>query len=271
MKPGTKTAIRTALFALGFRITRKTDPAELLGLIQRLRPVDCGKDLIRLGERGDGGYLIPDDLEGIEYCFSPGVNTASHFENDLADRGIKSYLADFSVDYPPINRPEITFDKMFLGASDGKNYFTLSTWKEKHLKDYAGDMLLQMDIEGSEYEVILSLPDRLLEQFRIVVIEFHYLHYMVFDPFVFQIFSSCFDKLLRSFHVAHIHPNNHDGSLKWGDIEVPQTMEFTFFNRKRVSHIEPQVVFPHKLDAMNVPGADFVLPRCWCDAPSLSR
>jgi hypothetical protein len=250
------------LLPLGYYATRRTELSNVLGLIRELRPQECGKDLIRIGGTGDGGYLIPDDLEGIEYCFSPGVNTVSNFENHLADLGIKSFLADYSVDRPPISRPEFTFDKKFLGSSDRGCYFTLASWKDKYIKDYSGDLILQMDIEGCEYEVILNIPDSLLNQFRIMVIEFHYLD-RLFDPVTFFLLSASFRKILQSFHVVHIHPNNIGGSVKVGDIEVPRVLEFTFLNKRREASTKQQLVFPHKLDVENTGKDTLHLPRCW--------
>ena len=207
--------------------------------------------------------MIPGDLEGIEYCFSPGVSKVSDFESHLADRGIKSFLADYSVDQPATTRPEFTFDKKFLGAFDGGKYMTFSDWKDKYIKDYTGDLILQMDIEGCEYEVILSTPDSLLNQFRIMTVEFHHLQNL-FDPFAFTLFSSCFGKLLQNFHVAHIHPNNFRGSVKFGEIEIPEVMEFTFINKRRVSSTKLQKVFPHKLDVENkTTYPPMPLPKCW--------
>ena len=250
----------------GFNVMWETERSQVLKLIEKLRPRDCGKKLIRIGAKGDGGYLVPDDLDGIEYCFSPGVNTISEFENQLADRNIKSFLADFSVESPPIMRPEFTFDKKFLGATDNERFFTLASWKEKYLKGYAGDLILQMDIEGGEYPVILNTSDELLNQFRILVIEFHALD-RLFDPFIFGLYSTCFEKLLTSFYVAHIHPNNFYGSVKRGNIEIPRLMEFTFLNKKRVRSSTPAQSFPHALDEVNVPSRrDVCLPRCWYDA-----
>jgi hypothetical protein len=216
-----------------------------------------------MGSERDGGYLLPNDLDGIEYCFSPGVNVVADFENQLADRGIRSFMADYSVESPPIMRPEFTFDRMFLGAADHDHFFTLQTWKEKYLKDYKGDLLLQMDIEGAEYEVILSTPTSLLDQFRIIVIEFHGLD-RLFDEFVFHRLAASFDKLLVSFAVAHIHPNNIGVVARKSGIEIPDSMEFTFLNKKRVRHATPRASFPHKLDAQNsATGRPVDLPRCW--------
>jgi hypothetical protein len=263
MSRAIKKVAKSWLFPDLFMVERTKDE-DLLELISKIRPKDCGIPLIRLGtKRGDGGYLIPDDLEGIQYCFSPGVSTVSDFEYELADHNIRSFLADYSVDGPTKNRPEFTFDKKFLGSFDRENFFTLETWKNKYLDGYTGDLILQMDIEGSEYEVILSIPDDLLGQFRMIVIEFHGLD-RLFDPFAFGLISACFEKLQKSFHVVHIHPNNCCGAAQMGGIEIPRLMEFTFLNRKRTSRIKPQLSFPHQFDADNLPEArPLVLPKCW--------
>jgi hypothetical protein len=263
IRTASRRALRSTLFALGYHAVEKSDSADILALIWKLKPLDCGIDLIRVGSVYDGGYLIPDDLEGIEYCFSPGVSTTVDFEAHLADRHIRSFLADYSVENPPVARPEFTFDKKFLGAFDQDPFFTLATWKNKYLKDYRGDMVLQMDIEGAEYEVILSTPDSLLDQFRIIVVEFHALD-RLFDAFTLRLISSCFEKLLRSFCVVHIHPNDCSEVVRCREIEIPVHMEFTFLNKKRVRKSAPQTVFPHKLDARNTPdGKALTLAKIW--------
>ena len=42
-------------------------------LIKLINPVYTGYNLLRLGNEGDGGYLLPDCLSGIECCLSPGT------------------------------------------------------------------------------------------------------------------------------------------------------------------------------------------------------
>jgi hypothetical protein len=95
-----------------------------------------------------------------------------------------------------------------------------------------------------------------------MAIEFHYLD-RLFDPFVFSLLSPCFEKVLQYFHVVHIHPNNVGGSFKVGAVEVPRVMEFTFLNKRRVTSIKPQLIFPHKLDLDNTGAGGIQLPKCW--------
>ena len=54
-------------------LENRTQEKKVLELIKKLQPYNVGKDLIRLGAKRDGGYLVPDDLVEIEACFSPGV------------------------------------------------------------------------------------------------------------------------------------------------------------------------------------------------------
>jgi hypothetical protein len=54
--------------------TGVTEKTRIINLIQSLAPQTTDKALIRLGPNKDGGYLVPNDLDGIEACFSPGVS-----------------------------------------------------------------------------------------------------------------------------------------------------------------------------------------------------
>ena len=66
-------AVSTAL-RLGFSIAKKTPVHDVKNLLGRLHPVVTEHRLLRLGCTGDGGYLIPDDLDVFDACFSPGVD-----------------------------------------------------------------------------------------------------------------------------------------------------------------------------------------------------
>lgn len=255
--------IQRAAMRRGYTLGRRAADAEVLELIRALRPRSCAVPLIRLGADADGGYLIPDDLDGIEYCFSPGVSTTADFEWQLADRGIRSFLADYSVPAPPLSRADWVFDRKFIGGLDNETCMTMASWKDKYLPGYDSDMLLQMDIEGDEYEVILSTPIDLLASFRIIVIELHSLK-RLFDRFAFRVMQTFFDKLLSRFYVVHAHPNNNGGVFRHCGIEIPDLMEMTFYNRDRGGIGPVRRDYPHPLDADNCPSRPSItLPACW--------
>ncbi|MFN8250472.1 MAG: FkbM family methyltransferase [Ferruginibacter sp.] len=253
---------RIALF-FGFSFSRTTNPGKLAFFFSKIRPVITNHKLVRIGGNDDGGYLVPDDLDGIKHCFSPGVSFAAHFENELASKGIKSFMADYSVEKPPINNDFFSFEKVFVGFENQPNFKSLENWIGEKVTDADHDMILQMDIEGGEYDVLMETSSETLKRFRIILVEFHDVD-RLFDPIGYQLISAAFYKLLKDFEVVHIHPNNFSKTLKRGAYEIPPLLEFTFLRKDRISQTSFAGTFPHPLDRVNVKEKpDFNLPECF--------
>ncbi len=261
-----KNLFRNVLAATGFTLTRQQDPGSIMQLIERLHPIRTSIPLIRLGGSGDGGYLVPDDLEGLVACFSPGVDDRATFESDLISRGIPCFLADPSVDRAPITGELVRFDKQYLGVTNDDVTTTLDAWVRRYAPGQ-GDLILQIDIEGWEWPVLLNVSDETLKRFRIIVIEIHFLERII-HKFAFFMMKAVMERLLSNFYVVHIHPNNYSRAPTAGKLVLPQFLEFTFLRRDRA---EPQgyaTQFPHPLDQANVADRpDYALPKSWFRAP----
>jgi len=242
--------------------TRLTDNQDIQELLNRLRPMKCDKELIRLGPQGDGGYLIPNDLKDIKACFSPGVDQISDFEWDCANRGMQVFMADYSVEGPAARHKNFHFLKKFLGIIQTENTTTLEDWVGSSISDSDSELLLQMDIEGAEYEVILGTSEDLIKRFRIIAIEFHSLKLLWSEPF-FRLVSRAFEKLLQTHVCVHNHPNNINPSKKIGNVTLPSVTEMTFLRRDRADELSPAIVFPHPLDSDNSSKWAMPLPKCW--------
>ncbi len=247
------------------RIKLQIRARKILGLLKCLSPLSTDRELIRFGPKGDGGYLIPNDLEGIHACFSPGVSSISGFEKDCADTGMKVFLADASVDKPAEGHELFCFTKKFIGGTQSDNFMTLDDWVTSSTKDTASDLMLQIDIEGGEYEVFQSASESLMQRFRIIVAEFHYLDQLLnvsSDEYKEIIFV--FNRILRTHSCVHIHPNNYCGFSRHNGIDIPRVTEFTFLRNDRIEHPSYQISFPHPLDCDNVPkNPTLILPKCW--------
>jgi hypothetical protein len=257
-----KKSLKSLLLKYQLRLCRATDFDPLARFFDVVKPILTNHRLIRLGGQMDGGYLIPDDLVGIEACFSPGVSSRSDFEHDLANRGIKCFLADYSVDAPTVQNELFNFEKRYLGPIADSTHMTLESWVRR-LAPNQHDLILQMDIEGGEYGVIFDTSRETLRKFRILAIEFHELESLL-DKFGFELIDLTFKKLLTDFDVVHIHPNNYTTPVVYGKYEIPPAMEFTFLRKDRISTRLPALTFPHELDRRNVPqNEDYPLPKCW--------
>jgi hypothetical protein len=238
-----------------------TDAGDVALFLKKLYPRQCDKGLIRMGPTGDGGYLVPDDLEGIVACFSPGVDKVSGFEVDCADRGIEVHMADASVEGPPVEHVLFSFTKKFIGSTNNQTYMTLDQWVSESKVPEGSDLMLQMDIEGFEYETIFSATDDLMSRFRIIVAEFHHLN-QLWDLRYFKLVSRAIDKILETHVCVHSHPNNYLEPLRLAGLTIPPLMEFTFVRKDRIAGREYSNEFPHKLDHDNSTKQSLALPKC---------
>ena len=254
---------KSAVARFGLSPHSRVPPAQIAALLARLHPWETEHDLIRLGGDGDGGYLVPDDLVGLAACFSPGVDVTASFEEAMLARNVPCFLADASVAAPPVIHPQIDFIPRFLGAVNDDTMITLDRWVAEKAPDAsAGDLLLQMDIEGYEWIVLLNASEELLSRFRIIVLELHSLPHCL-DPVVWQLVDAALDRLSRLFHVVHAHPNAQRPPLGTNGIEIPYLLEVTLLRKDRGTAQRPTSRFPHPLDRSNIPGQpDMVLPAC---------
>ena len=258
-----KIFLKQAFLRIGLNITKFGNSELVAEFLRNCYPLTTNIELIRLGSNFDGGYLIPNDLQGVEACFSPGVDKTASFETELAKFGIRSYMADYSVDKPPVNNDLFSFEKKFLDNQNNQIFMTLDTWVDKSLPGSKNDLLLQMDIEGWEYEVLLNADEKTLNRFRIIVIEFHGL-ISLGDSYEYKLINSTFNKLLKNHSIVHILPNNISKPLKVGKFMIPPTLEFTFLRNDRIKSSKHTSDFPHHLDYRCMQDRpDFILPDCW--------
>ena len=222
-----------------------------IDLIYLMKVKDLGFNLIRVGSKNDGGYLIPDILSEIDYCFSPGVGNKYEFEKELRKKNIDLFLVDGSVEKDDIKIDKFNFLKKNLSSKDNDEEITLENWVNNNLSNSNSNLLLQMDIEGSEYEVINSTSLKCLKSFKILIIEFHYFEKLT-NRLNYNIFLNCIKKILENFEIAHIHPNNCNGTFNLFDEKIPTAIEVTFLRKDLCKKKENVKTLPHKYDQKNI-------------------
>jgi hypothetical protein len=231
--------------------------------------------LVRLGGCGDGAYLIPDDLDGIEACFSPGVDNFKNFEDELTlGYGIQCHMCDFASDIEQFQTPLVeghqTFDKKWLDPDGVIDSISLDDWVNRYCPG-SQDLILQMDIEGAEYKNILASDPVLLSRFRIIVLELHWLCDAVKEGESSQLFA-LLQKLYQTHRVVHAHANNCCGEHidPGSGISIPNVIELTYLRLNRFTgnpdqYLQP--LLPHPLD---VPRNALFLPPLHLSAHWLS-
>ena len=224
--------------------------ADFKNLWRKLLPNGNGHELIRVGSKNDGGYLVPNDLEGIQECFSPGAGVSWDFEEDLGKRfGIHSHICDGTIEHFPEFEYLIKFTSKNVGPYTSDSEIGFEEWISHRKSDL--DLILQMDIEGAEYLVIPSLSRDSLSKFRVIILELHDLQLSATQSFFTLQLNYMLEKLLLDFELIHMHPNNAGGKFFFCAQEFPKIVELTF-HRKDRHKSKTIAVLPHSLDQDNV-------------------
>lgn len=225
-------------------------------------------ECIRLGGNGDGAYVVPNDLVGIDASISPGVSSEIEFDLELGSRGIYSYMYDASVDRPSnLGHQQLFFPK-FIDSFESDTTTTLDNIVEHVRRSHSGDLMLQMDIEGAEYRCLSAVSEDVLKQFRIVVIEFHDLDvFMSNELYVKNWIRPILEKLTKYHDVVHVHANNWSRVTTCHGIGVPSLLEVTYLRRDRWVNADEIKTSCRELDVLSNPD----LPAITLSSPWFDR
>lgn len=229
-----------------------------------MNPVITKKKLIRMGDDNDGGYVIPDDLAEVKYCFSAGVGNLIKFEEDCLQKyKIKSFLCDFNNIKNPKIINNFDFTRKKIASFDSEENLTLNSWIKSKIKK-KGEFILKIDIEGSEYETLLNIDQENLKRTRILIVEFHTLRNLRNKAF-YDIYNSLISRLQNFFYIVHLHPNNAGKNIKIHNYEVPDLLEVTFVRKDRLSKIVGNnKIYPLSIDQKCVKNKkDIFLKKYW--------
>lgn len=208
---------------------------------------------VRLGNRGDGGYVIlaDDRLEGL-VLYSYGIGDNDSFDRDFHRRfggPVRQY--DHTVPPPP-ERDGFRFFAEGIAAAAEPGRDTL----QGHLQNN-GDrdrrFVLKMDVEGAEWDVLRSVPDTVLTRCDLLVLEAHDLACLgrstAYPVMPVEEKVRVLRRLNRHFYCWHVHANNYASVHVIGGFKVPDVMEITWLNRTRyVGHAGRARRFPTALD-----------------------
>lgn len=212
----------------------------------------------RFGNKKDGGYILFDkNLNNITHLLSYGINDDVSFDLDFIQKSSANVLMyDHTINDLPVKNSRFIFVKE---AGNTHNMI-------KHINSLEinnRNLILKMDIEGSEWDILDEIDNSILENFEQMVIEFHNLEYLQND--VFGCFNNTNEKMIRVFkkinnifYLGHIHGNNC-GGIK----DIPNTIECTYIRRDLIDNTPDieNISYPlNNIDYPNNPNwSDYVL------------
>lgn len=204
------------------------DPTDQNTLVQQLTPWEIEGKLERIGPLTDGGYVILKDRILPDAVISLGVGNTSEFEKHFADFGVPCILVDATIDSPPITNRNFRFVKSFAGLKiRGPEYVSLDELIVQNDLSDSRNLLAQIDIEGSEYEVVLSSAHQTLDKFRQIVIECHdTLSFLT--PQGRRLWDIFFNHISQTHTLIHTHANNCCPPIRLRGFNWPNVIELSF-------------------------------------------
>jgi hypothetical protein len=228
------------------------DAKESEVFLEQLTPWIVDGELERVGPFTDGGYVILKDSVLPDALISLGVGLSSEFEKHFADLGVTCILVDGTVNSPAINHENFEFENKLAGLTRrGAAYVSLESLINKYGVSSSRKLMAQIDIEGAEYETILSTPSATLGKFRQIVIECHDIASCL-TPQGKRLWDIFFDHVSKTHTLIHTHANNCCPPTHFRGKGWPNVVELTFVRNDLIQKLGKGFLEPKPdLDADN--------------------
>jgi len=220
---------------------------EITNLIKPKSVTNASK--VRVGNTSDGGYVCLNNFDNVTAAVSLGIKDDVTWDLDIAKRGIHVYQYDYTIDELPETHPNFHFYKLKVSAVDGNGEISLNSILRTNDISQSKSVFLKMDIEGCEWDALLTVSDETLNSFSQIVCELHDFNLIINDEFYHKVIKAL-NKLRSKFEVFHIHGNNCAPLLLCTDIgTIPQVLEIGFANKEIFTFIDSNEVYPTNLDS----------------------
>jgi hypothetical protein len=227
---------------------------------ETLQPVALNNcELERFGEANDGGYLMCGNLlDAVQSGYSYGISGYDGWGCDVSTKArvVVHQYDCFDTTEPECPRGATKFHAECVGKRsetvDGRIFDTVENQFARN-GDGSKRIVLKMDVEGAEWDSLLSVPDEVLERIDQMVVEFH----GAGDERngTQEQKRQVVQRLKRFFEIGHIHFNN--ATCTSGVEPFPAWAYEVLFVSTRLAKVDRsrRVLGPHPLDAPNLPSS----------------
>lgn len=213
-------------------------------------PVSFNK--IRMGDKCDSGYVLCDDFSGMETAISIGIGGNVSFDLELAEKGIRVFQFDHTVNGPPVNHPNFIFNQAgWFESPVNEPAFNLDSIIRNY-KITGNDLLLKFDVEGAEWDNLQRVSIETLKRCRFIIGEFHFFNNILDINFYLAVLN-VLSKLSANHTLIHAHANNYGELINAKGVLIPVGIELTYLRNDRTTFDDYRGPLPTSLDYPNNP------------------
>ena len=176
-------------------------------LLDELRPVTLANcSFKRFGSKNDGGYIMCENLVEVETGYSYGIGSNDDWGCEVSKTyGVPMHQYDcFTLPALTCAGGRFVPHNECVGPKtetvEGRFFDTISNQIDRN-GDRGKRMIVKIDVEGAEWASLMATPDEVLERIDQLPMEFHGVDEVRM--------LSVVQKLKRTFHLVHLHFNNH--------------------------------------------------------------
>jgi hypothetical protein len=202
----------------------------------------------------DGGYIII-DIPDVNYetLISGGIEKDLSFEQDFNKKYNSKCIAfDHTITELPYLVENLQWVKKAISNHNSDTATNLKEYIETNR-----DIFVKLDIEGGEYDLFESLSPDDINQFKQIVVEFHF-------PWKEENKINILKKLSITHTILHAHGNNCCGTTQYDGVTVPAIFELTYINNSLLKDVplsSNTTPIPHPLDRPNIKTEEIYLHK----------
>ena len=236
-------------------------------MLAELQPValkNC--TLKRFGSPNDGGYLMCENLiEPVDAGYSYGVGINDDWGCEVSRRyqvPVHEYDC-FDPARPKCDGGRFLFHNECVGDRSGfrdSRFFDTLQNQISRNGDIGRRVIIKMDIEGGEWESLLTAPDELLASISQLAMEMHGYD----DPRIVGVLR----KLKQNFYLVNLHFNNWSCTPRAAPL--PAWAYQVLWVNKRLGIVDPTAPVPGPMSPLNAPDSP-TWPDCQLRTPTPER
>lgn len=168
-------------------------------------------------------------------------------------------IYDPTITVLPKLHSNISHMPLALESKNSSHFKETCSLKDLNLRKHDEGLYLKLDIEGSEWELLLELGEGILA-FDQMFIEFYDL-FKLSDPNFRSTAIKVIDLLVLNFKVLNFHSNNWRTFVQFGDAFIPEVFKVTFVRNDICENLPKQSLtdtignlnFPNNPNRLEIP------------------
>ncbi|WAV99782.1 FkbM family methyltransferase [Oxalobacter aliiformigenes] len=230
--------------------------------LHRLLEIKDIKDVgfVRIGHEYDGGYIMLDDFHENMIAYSYGISNDVSWDLDMANHHIHCYMYDHTITSLPQESLYFHWRKEGIcGIKKTDHCNTLDSHINHNGHASNKNLILKMDVEGAEWDALINLDEKTLNQFQQMVFEFH----DMYDPHRYSMICRVLEKLNKTHQCIHVHGNNYGPRKCSNKLVIPHALEVLYARKESYEFLPSQHFYPREFDMPCNPYADEIILGYW--------